>query len=115
MAGPNASENEWLELERLVEIYVRTKELILDAEGIDEEARATITVFKEQRDALDHLMRFFAEAFNDKGRENSTEYKRNTTRIRLMSTPESGQDLRGYAASKRRAAPSFGETVLVVV
>ena len=39
----------------------------------------------------------------------------NTTRIRLMSTPESGQDLRGYAASKRRAAPSFGETVLVVV
>ncbi len=43
------------------------------------------------------------------------EYKPNATRIRLMSTPESGQDLRGYAASKRRAAPSFGETVLVVV
>ena len=39
----------------------------------------------------------------------------NATRIRLMSTPESGHDLRGYAASKRRAAPSFGETVLVVV
>ena len=39
----------------------------------------------------------------------------NATRIRLMSTPESGHDLRGSAASKRRAAPSFGETVLVVV
>ena len=44
-----------------------------------------------------------------------TPLETNTTRIRLMSTPESGQDLRGYAASKRRAAPSFGETVLVVV
>ena len=43
------------------------------------------------------------------------DFEVNATRIRLMSTPESGHDLRGYAASKRRAAPSFGETVLVVV
>ena len=61
---------------------------------------------------LGTLLRYQPEL---EGREYNAGLYPNTTRIRLMSTPESGQDLRGYAASKRRAAPSFGETVLVVV
>lgn len=42
---------------QLVALYARTKKLILTAEQFDPESRSNISVFKEQRDALDHIIR----------------------------------------------------------
>jgi DNA repair photolyase len=44
------------DLEHLLELYVRTKRLILEGEGKDPEQKSNIAVFNEMRAALDHLM-----------------------------------------------------------
>lgn len=41
----------------LVSLYTKTKRLVLLAEQLDTESKSNIAIFKEQRDALDHLMR----------------------------------------------------------
>ena len=46
------------ELLRLVELYVTVKSFILKAEELDARLESNIAVIKEQRDALDHIMRF---------------------------------------------------------
>ena len=55
-------------------IYAKTKRLILRSEQIDPESRSNIAVFKEQRDAHDHLMRAIAEIA--KGDAHDTDYVR---------------------------------------
>ena len=54
---------EWLssQISELVLLYTRTKGFVLNAEEIDPESRSNISVFKEQRDALDHLVRAAAK------------------------------------------------------
>jgi hypothetical protein len=61
-------------LKRLVILYSRTKRFILQAEETDPESRANIAIFKEQRDALDHIMRALNKALNDPPAESSAEY-----------------------------------------
>jgi hypothetical protein len=52
-------------------LYAKTKRFILLAEEVDPESRSNIAVFKEQRDAHDHIMRVVVEA----GRESpKTDY-----------------------------------------
>lgn len=46
----------------LVTLYTKTKKLVLLAEQLDTESKSNIAIFKEQRDALDHLMRALEEA-----------------------------------------------------
>lgn len=53
-------EQERMALAELVELYARTKRVVLQAEQFDPDSRSNISVFKEQRDALDHLMRALA-------------------------------------------------------
>jgi hypothetical protein len=55
-------------LEELGVIYSKTKGYILRAEEVDPESRSNLAIFKEQRDALDHVMRALGEFF-DKGDE----------------------------------------------
>ncbi|MGA2662612.1 MAG: hypothetical protein ABSH34_34465 [Verrucomicrobiota bacterium] len=45
------------EFEGLVSLYTKTKALILRAEQVDPDSASNIAVFKEQRDAADHVMR----------------------------------------------------------
>ncbi len=45
----------------LVSLYTKTKRLVLLAEQLDTESKSNIAIFKEQRDALDHLMRALEE------------------------------------------------------
>jgi len=52
------------ELTELVRLYVRTKRLVLSAEEMDPESKSNIAVFKEQRDALDHVMRALADVLD---------------------------------------------------
>jgi hypothetical protein len=61
-------------LRRLVILYSRTKRFILQAEETDRESRANIAIFKEQRDALDHIMRALNRAFNDPPDHSNAEY-----------------------------------------
>ena len=46
----------------LVSLYTKTKKLVLLAEQLDPESKSNIAIFKEQRDALDHLMRALEDA-----------------------------------------------------
>ena len=46
------------DLLRLVELYTGVKSFILKAEELDARLESNIAVIKEQRDALDHVMRF---------------------------------------------------------
>ena len=62
-------------LEEIYVLYAKTKGFVLLAEQFDPESRSNIAIFKEQRDALDHLMRGFAECF-DKTKEPDNEYLR---------------------------------------
>lgn len=48
-------------LQEILRVYTTTKRLVLRAEELDAENRSNISVFKEQRDALDHLMRALAK------------------------------------------------------
>ena len=50
------------QLGELVSLYTKTKKLVLQAEQLDPECRSNIAIFKEQRDALDHLMRALQDA-----------------------------------------------------
>lgn len=43
-------------------LYTKTKRLILQSEQLDPESRSNIAIFKEQRDALDHLIRALQDA-----------------------------------------------------
>lgn len=61
------------DLESLVTLYVEVKKLILEAEELDARLESNIAVFKEQRDALDHLMRAFGKMFSD-GSSTDTKY-----------------------------------------
>lgn len=49
----------------LVSLYTKTKALILRAEQVDPDSASNIAVFKEQRDAADHLMRVLGALFLD--------------------------------------------------
>lgn len=49
------------QFESLVRLYERTKEFILRAEQLDPDSSSNISVFKEQRDALDHVMRSLSQ------------------------------------------------------
>lgn len=51
------------EFQDLVFLYTRTKALILRAEQVDPDSASNIAVFKEQRDAADHLMRVLGALF----------------------------------------------------
>jgi len=55
-------------LAELVKLYALTKEYVLKSEELDPESRCNIAVFKEQRDALDHLMRGLADVLNSSPR-----------------------------------------------
>lgn len=54
------------DLRDLAVLYSKTKGYVLTAEQIDPESRSNIAIFKEQRDALDHIMRALTEAFGGK-------------------------------------------------
>lgn len=62
-------------LEEITSLYAKTKGLVLLAEQFDPESRSNIAIFKEQRDALDHIMRGFGECF-DKTKEPDGVYLR---------------------------------------
>jgi hypothetical protein len=53
------------ELKQLSLLYLDTKKLIIQAEQVDPQARSNIAVFKEQRDAFDHVMRAVFSALQD--------------------------------------------------
>jgi hypothetical protein len=61
-------------LQELNVLYAKTKDYILRAEELDPSCRSNISVFKEQRDALDHVMRGMFEHFEKKGNSASDEY-----------------------------------------
>lgn len=61
------------ELSKLCQLYSRTKLIVLQAEQADPDTKSNIAVFKEQRDALDHLMRAIGEHI-DKGVESNKAY-----------------------------------------
>lgn len=46
------------EIRELVELYAQVKKFVLRAEELDARLESNIAVIKEQRDALDHVMRF---------------------------------------------------------
>lgn len=52
-------------LQELCVIYAKTKRFVLIAEQADPESRSNIAIFKEQRDALDHIMRGLAAHFGE--------------------------------------------------
>jgi len=54
--------NQERELVDLLRLYARLKRLVLMSEQVDPESRSNIAVFKEQRDALDHVMRALSQA-----------------------------------------------------
>jgi len=60
-------------LRELGVLYSKTKKYILRTEEVDPESRSNLAIFKEQRDALDHVMRALAEYF-DKGSDADEEY-----------------------------------------
>jgi hypothetical protein len=60
----------------IVQVYTTTKRLVLRAEELDEENRSNISVFKEQRDALDHLMRALSKYLEPADNGESDEYIR---------------------------------------
>lgn len=49
----------------LVVLYTKTKSLILRAEQVDPDSASNIAVFKEQRDAADHLMRVLGATYGN--------------------------------------------------
>ena len=51
----------WALLRELGILYAKTKGYILRAEEVDSKLRSNISVFKEQRDGLDHVMRALTE------------------------------------------------------
>jgi hypothetical protein len=53
-------------------LYSKTKKYILRAEQVDPESRSNIAIFKEQRDALDHVMRALWEYFEKGGEADGT-------------------------------------------
>lgn len=57
----------WRELQNLTVLYAKTKVYILRAEQVDPELRSNISVFKEQRDGLDHIMRAISEHLGKPG------------------------------------------------
>ena len=56
-------ENYTPQFQELVSLYTKTKALILRAEQVDPDSASNIAVFKEQRDAADHLMRVLGALF----------------------------------------------------
>ena len=54
-------------------LYSKTKKYILRAEQVDPESRSNIAINKEQRDALDHVMRALSEYF-EKGEKADGDY-----------------------------------------
>lgn len=62
-----------LALKELGVMYSKTKSYILRAEQVDPESRSNIAIFKEQRDALDHVMRALAE-YLEKGTTADRDY-----------------------------------------
>lgn len=59
------SKEELDKLAKLTALYREAKALVLYSEEIDESASSNVQVFKEFRDAFDHLMRVFNNKFND--------------------------------------------------
>lgn len=60
-------------LRELGVLYSKTKKYVLRMEEVDPESRSNLAIFKEQRDALDHVMRALTEFF-DKGSEADEDY-----------------------------------------
>jgi hypothetical protein len=60
-------------LRELGVLYSKTKKFILRAEQVDPQSRSNIAIFKEQRDALDHVMRALWDYF-DQGKEQDETY-----------------------------------------
>lgn len=60
-------------LEEIVAIYTKAKKYILLSEQLDPESKSNIAVFKEQRDAFDHVMRSLGEGLK-KGATPNGEY-----------------------------------------
>lgn len=58
------------ELLRLVDLYTEVKSFILKAEELDARLESNIAVIKEQRDALDHVMRFIGRCLRNDFEEN---------------------------------------------
>ena len=52
------------ELKTATNLYLLTKKLILEAEQLDPKLSSNVAVVKEQRDALDHIMRIFGDIFS---------------------------------------------------
>jgi hypothetical protein len=63
-------------LQSLIELYVVTKDVVLLAEQRDQDSRSHISVFKEQRDALDHLIRAATRHYGATQAPESEEYIR---------------------------------------
>lgn len=53
------------EFERLLTRYFKVKELMLQSEDLDAEAKANIQIYNEMRSCLDHLMMVFLAQHND--------------------------------------------------
>ena len=49
--------------EKALGIYVQTKALIITAEETDPKVSSSIAIIREQRDALDHLMRVISDGY----------------------------------------------------
>ena len=60
-------------LKELNVLYSKTKRFVLRMEQVDPESRSNLAIFKEQRDALDHVMRALAEFF-EKGEDADGDY-----------------------------------------
>jgi hypothetical protein len=52
-------------LRQLGVLYAKTKRFVIRAEQVDPQSRSNIAIFKEQRDALDHVMRALWEHFSE--------------------------------------------------
>jgi hypothetical protein len=68
-----ASERFLESLRDLGVLYSKTKRFILRAEQVDPQSRSNIAIFKEQRDALDHVMRALWDYF-DEGKKPDESY-----------------------------------------
>jgi hypothetical protein len=52
-------------IKEVVSLYIKTKSLILKAEQLDPSLSSNVAIIKEQRDALDHLMRVLGDFFSE--------------------------------------------------
>lgn len=63
------------DLLRLVNLYTEVKSFILKAEELDARLESNIAVIKEQRDALDHVMRFIGRCLRNDFEDNDEDEK----------------------------------------